>query len=247
MPKFHARAFRAYSALQIDRHAPGDSSPHHRAAEGLVASHLFGHRHHGEAERVCLHRDRASVILNGVKVDDVGVRRQFAALMQRNRGLDQSWVAPPDQVEKHCDLPLAPPVFDRAGWLRIVGSRQKRSEGDDAIVIVLEADVLFRRVADPDIPRRKINSNAERREYRQLRPTGSGFNISRSGRTARTAEKAPQAGLVEAVERLTADRMIASADRKIEFDAAVQGSGLATSPDQHAVIQANSRRNSRSG
>ena len=138
MPKLHARALRGQRAFQIDRNAARDSSPHHRAAEGLVASHLFGHRHHGEAERVRLGRDRASVILDGVKVDDVGVRRQFAALMQRNRGLDQSRVAPPDQVEKHCDLPLAPPVFDRAGWLRIIGSRQKRSEGDDAVVIVLQ-------------------------------------------------------------------------------------------------------------
>ena len=68
-----------------------------------------------------LRRDRASIVLDGVEVDDVSVRRQLAALMQRNRGLDQSRIAPADQVEKHCDLPLAPHVVDCAS--RVVGSR----------------------------------------------------------------------------------------------------------------------------
>ena len=123
MPDLHARALRRQSAFQIDRDASRDSSPHDRAAEGFVAPHLFGHRHHGQAERLRPGRDRASIVLDGVEVDDVSVRRQLAALMQRNRGLDQSRVAPPDQVEKHCDLPLAPHVFDCASWFRVVGSR----------------------------------------------------------------------------------------------------------------------------
>jgi hypothetical protein len=59
-------------------------------AERLVAFHLFGHCHHSRAERACLGRDRASVILDGVEIDDISVRRQLAALMQRNRRLDQS-------------------------------------------------------------------------------------------------------------------------------------------------------------
>ena len=105
MPDLHARALRRQSAFQIDRDASRDSSPHDRMAEGFVAPHLFGHRHHGQAERLRPARDRARIVLDRVEVDDIGVRRQLAALMQGNGGLDQSRIAPADQVEKHGVLP----------------------------------------------------------------------------------------------------------------------------------------------
>ena len=153
MSEFHPRPLRGQRAFHIDGDAARYSSAHHSAAKELVASHLFGHRHHGQAERVRLGRDHASIILDGVKVDDVSVRRQFAALMQRNCSLDQSRITPPDQVEKHGDLPWSQVAesarcVDCTNLLTTIGSRQKRSEGDDAVVIVLKADVLFRRVAD---------------------------------------------------------------------------------------------------
>src|ERR1700722_4347981 len=134
--------------------------------------------------------------------------------------------------------------------LTTIGSRQKRSEGDDAGVIVLEADVLLRRVADSDIPRRKIDArNAERREDRQFRPIGSGFNISplRSN-GANSRDEAPQTRFVEAaLEGLAANRMIARRRiEKLQFDAAVQGSGPRRCLKTNAhVIQADSWRDFR--
>src|ERR1700761_1110222 len=113
--------------------------------------------------------------------------------------------------------------------LRTFGARQKRSEGDDAVIIVLKAHVLFRRVADPDIAGRKINAgNVERREDRQLRPIGSGFNISPLRTNgANSGNEALQVGVIEAaLERLAADRMIARRGvGKLQFDAAVDGGG----------------------
>ena len=105
-------------------------------------------------------------------------------------------------------------------------------------------------MADPDIPRGKIDArNAERREDRQLRPIGSGFNIS-ALRTngANSRNEAPQARLVEAaLEGLAADRMIARRwVEKLQLDAAVHRSGPRRRLKINAhIVQADSWRNLR--
>ena len=40
-------------------------------------------------------RDRARVVLDRVEIDHIGVGRQLAGLMQRDRVLDQGGIAPP--------------------------------------------------------------------------------------------------------------------------------------------------------
>src|SRR5205807_2459747 len=97
--------------LHVDRDRLADAAAGDGGRERRAAAHLLGHGEDLEAEPVGRGLDGAGIRFDRVEIDDVGIGRDLAGLVEGDRLFDQPRIAAAENVEEH--LPSCQRSFSR--------------------------------------------------------------------------------------------------------------------------------------